>query len=117
MRPNNTGKFCLRLTKLEISILKAALDYYQLADEFGYGLWGTIPGATFGSSDSEYMFRSGHIYQKLKELSKVKPDYGFWYTPELMAKLFKKEYRKAKWRGEEEEREMRRKAEKNDNRI
>jgi len=64
---NKDKKFTIELTEEEIAIVKAGLQYYWLDDEFGYGLWGTIPGACFGSSDSYYRRRVGAIYDILDE--------------------------------------------------
>lgn len=98
--------FTFEFTKEEIAIIKAGLQYYWFNDDFGYALWGTMPGATFGGSDRYYTQRVDVIYEKLKKASKVKPDYGWWGGIERLAKLCNKEYKKAKKEGEEAEKRM-----------
>lgn len=98
--------FTFEFTKEEIAIIKAGLQYYWLGDDFGYALWGTMPGATVGISDRYYARRVGVIYEKLKKASKVKPNYGWWGSIKTIAKLCKAEYKKAKKEGEEAEDRM-----------
>jgi hypothetical protein len=99
-------KFTVSLTKEEIGILKAGLEYFGLDDRFGYALWGTIPGATFCRHDFEYDWKAGEIYKKLNAASGVKPDYGYWGDIERLAKLTVKEYKKYKKLGKKEEEEI-----------
>jgi hypothetical protein len=88
----------VKLTETEIAILKAGLEYYLLDDHFGYAIWGTIPGATFGSSDSYYRFKANEIYEKLEKMkkTKVKPDFGWWGDINKLGKLCEQDYKKAK---------------------
>jgi len=97
MKTNNRGKFFLRLTKVEISILKAALEYYELDNDFGYVVWSTIPCATAESNG--FRFQANLIYQKLNNLSKIEPNFGEWGDIEGLVKFCRKEYRKAKRAG------------------
>lgn len=99
-------KYCIELTKEQIAIIKAGLQYYWLADDYGYALWGTMPGACFGSSDSFYRFKVGEIYGELKKISRAKPDYGWWGDIKRIAKLCKADYKIAKKEGEEAEKRM-----------
>ncbi len=99
-------KFSISLTQEQIAIIKAGLQYYWLADDYGYALWGTMPGACFGSSDSYYRFKVGEIYEELNKSSKVKPDHGWWGSIKGIAKLCKEDYKIAKKEGEEAEKRM-----------
>ena len=98
--------FDFKFTKGEIAIIKAGLQYFWLDDDFGYALWGTMPYATFGSGDSEYRVRVDETYKKLKQVSKVKPDYGWWGNIKRLKKLCQAEYKKAKKEGEDAEERM-----------
>lgn len=98
--------FDFKFTKGEIAIIKAGLQYFWLDDDFGYALWGTMPYATFGSGDSEYRVRVDETYKKLKQVSKVKPDYGWWGNIKRLKKLCQSEYKKAKKEGEDAEERM-----------
>lgn len=109
MKDNKEDKeklLTFKFTEKQIAIIKAGLQYYWLDDDFGIALWGTMPGATFGSHDREYTRRIGEIYERLKQASKVEPDYGWWGDIDRLAKLCKEEYKKAKKEGEEAERRM-----------
>jgi hypothetical protein len=103
---NEDKEFTLTLTQEQISVIKAGLQYYWLADDYGYALWGTMPGACFGSSDILYSRKVGIIYENLNKLTKVKPNYGWWGNIKRIAELCKKDYEIAKKEGEEAERAM-----------
>lgn len=105
----NRGRQIIKFTKKEIGILKAALQYYWLDDEFGYRLWQTIPGATIGSRDWEYEWRVGDIMRKLNKATKtkVKEDYGWWGNIERLFRLCDKALKKAKWYASKEWGQMR----------
>lgn len=98
--------YTLNLTKSQIAIIKAGLQYYWLADDYGYALWGTMPGACFGTSDIHYRHKVGEIYEVLKKLTKVKPDYGWWGDIKRIGKLCEEHYKIAKKEGKEAERRM-----------
>lgn len=98
--------FVLEVTERQIAIIKAGLQYYWLDDSFGLALWGTMPGATFGSRDLDYRKQVGEIYQELNKSTKIKPNYGYWGNIKQLTKLCKEEYKKAKKEGEEAEQRM-----------
>ncbi|OGM02660.1 hypothetical protein A2115_03505 [Candidatus Woesebacteria bacterium GWA1_41_8] len=103
------GRQIVKFTRKEIGILKAALQYYWLDDEFGYMLWLTVPGATTGSMDLEYAWRVGDIVKKLNGATKtkVKENYGHWGNIERLFKLCDKALKKAKWYASKEWEQMR----------
>ncbi len=96
----------IELTKEQIAIIKAGLQYYWLDDEFGLHMWVAMPGACIGSKDDRYAIKVGEIYKKLNLLTRVKPEYGLWCDIKGLAKLLKKEYQKYKRECEEEEQRM-----------
>ncbi len=98
--------FTIELTRIQIAIIKAGLQYYWLADNYGYSLWATTPGASFGGSDHYYSHKVGEIYEKLRKLSTVKPDYGWWGDVKRISKLCKEDYKIAKKEGEKAEKTM-----------
>ncbi|OGH18516.1 MAG: hypothetical protein A2868_03640 [Candidatus Levybacteria bacterium RIFCSPHIGHO2_01_FULL_40_15b] len=93
-------KYILRLSKTEISLLKAVLPYYALADDFGYAYW-TTGGGSVGRTDHNNMRLiygdsiSGGLLDELNHLSKVKPTYC-WGNLDAMAELLGKELDKYK---------------------
>lgn len=99
-------KYSIELTKEQIAIIKAGLQYYQLADDYGYALWGTVPIASFGSSDTYYRHKVGEIYEELNKITKVKPAYGWWGSIKRIAELCKADYKIAKKEGEEAKKRM-----------
>ncbi len=103
---NKDKLFTLGFTEKEIAIIKAGLQYCFLNNDFGYALWGTMPGATFGSRDWNHSIRVNEIYKKLHKVLKVKPDYGEWGGLKHLVKLYKKEIKKAEKEGEELEKRL-----------
>ncbi len=103
---NQEKIFDIQLTETEIAIVKAGLQYFRLADNYGYALWGTVPSACFCSHDAEYALRVGNIYKKLTEKAKVKPDYGYWCEPKRIAKVCIADYKIAKKENEKVEKKM-----------
>jgi len=99
-------KYSIKLTKEQIAIIKAGLQYDWLADDYGYALWGTMPGACFGSSDTYFNLKVGEIYEELSKRTNVKPSYGYWGGIKQIAKLCKEDYTIAKKEGEEAEKRM-----------
>src|SRR3989344_1916088 len=98
--------FAVALTKEQIAIIKAGLQYYWLADEYGYSLWGVMPGACVGRSDRNYRNKVALIYEELNKLTKVKTEYGYWGDIKRISKLCHEDYKKAKKEGEEAEQKM-----------
>ena len=88
-------KFDIELTGLQVAIMKAALQYFQLDDDFGYALWGET-AAIFDSDDRLYRHLSNEIYKKLDALTDIEPDFGWWGDIKRMFKLGKKELDKVK---------------------
>jgi hypothetical protein len=97
----NKEKYTIELTEFQIGIVKAALKYYLLDDNFGYSLWSTMPYASFGSSDYFYSRNAINILEKLDSISKADPDFGYWGNLERLFELAKTEFTKAKLEGEE----------------
>ena len=104
--PKENKKFSIELTEEQIAIIKAGLQYYWLADDYGYALWRTVPMASFGRSDLYYMMAVCEINGELNKKTKVKPDYGVWGKIKRIAKLCKEDYKIAKKEGAEAERRM-----------
>lgn len=95
--------YSLTLTEEQIAIIKAGLQYYWLAEDFGYGMWGTMPLACFGSSDNYYFHKVRDLTIELNNLTKIKPNYGWWGDIKTISRLCKAEYKKAKKQGKEDE--------------
>jgi len=93
---NENKKFSVELTKAQVAIIKGGLQYFWLADDYGYAFWRAISGATYDFSDRCYRFKVGDIYEELNKLTKVKPDYGWWGNIKRINKLCKKDLRQVK---------------------
>lgn len=104
----NRGRHTIRLTRKQIGILKAALQFYLLDDEFERSVWATLPGAGVGPSDWEYMWRGLEILGKLNLASKrkIKEDFGRWGNIERIIKLCDGVYRSAVRQGKRENKAM-----------
>lgn len=98
--------YSIELTREQIAIIKAGLQYYWLDDEYGLYMWATMPGACIGSKDDRYAFKVGEIYKKLNLLTRIKPEYGLWCDIKRLAKLFKEEYKKYKREVKEAEQKL-----------
>lgn len=103
---NQNKRYPINLTEEQIAIIKAGLQFYWLADDYGYALWGAMPGVFLGNSDLYYRRSVGELYENLKKLSNVKPDYGWWGNIERISELCQKDYLVVKKEGEEAEKAM-----------
>lgn len=104
-------KYVLRLSKTEIAILTGALEYWMLDHNYGYSLW-LIQDGSVGGTDYYYrsivvgLPKSDGLWDVLKGLCKVKPNYGgYWGDIDRLAEMCKKkvdEYTKQAKEFEEE---------------
>lgn len=89
-------KYTLKLCKTEIGVLKAALHYYLMIDNFGYSAW-SIGGGPIGSRDWAARLvvagskKSDGLLQVLDYLSPIKPDFGTNTDRESIYQLLKRE--------------------------
>ena len=85
----NRGRQIVKLTKKEIGILKAALQYYLIDNEFGYAkyrIWN--PNPSYGVlDDAKYENLAKSIYAKLDEGTKIKSDFGYWNSSKQISDL------------------------------
>src|SRR3990167_2617935 len=75
----------LRLSETEIGVLKAALHYYQMSENFGNHWW-YVGGGSASTGDYWFKFICGGIHEVLDRLSDVKPNYGYWGSIEHLGK-------------------------------
>lgn len=92
-------KFSIELTKGQIAIIKAGLQYYWLADSYGFDLW-VVQGGSLDSDNCPDSRKAGEIYEELEKLTRVEPNYG-WGLIKRIAEFCKEDYEKAKKEGEE----------------
>jgi hypothetical protein len=107
-------KHQIEFTEEEVGVLKAAIQYYFMADGFGYALWCAHPGASVCSHDYEYRYLAGGINKKLNKVSNIKPEYGDWGYIKLIAELCREYLDVAVKEGEAAEQYMQEQAEKED---
>lgn len=82
-------KYTIKLCEREIGVLKAALQYFVMDNDFGYCIW-EIETATYGSSDTLYADIANYIYKKLDKLSNTKPNFGYWCDIDRIEKFCRK---------------------------
>lgn len=90
---NYKPKFNLKLSEVDISVLKAAIEYYLLDDSYGYKIWG-IECETYSSIDTHYSKIASDVYTNLNKLSNVKPDFGWWGDIKGLHSVLEKEVHK-----------------------
>lgn len=84
----NTQTYTVQLTKLQIATIKGALEYFGLANDFGYSLITIAPISSTDTSDFDYCRLIRSINTLLDEVNKVNPNYGQWGDIKRVASLF-----------------------------
>lgn len=94
-------KYSVELTEEQIALIKAGLQYWFLADDYGNATYHTIQGASSGSSNWIYANRISQLYGELNKQTRVKPNYGYWGRIKRIGKLYEDYYKKSKKEGED----------------
>lgn len=93
--------YALRLCRTEIGVLKAALEFYRMCDDFGCELWNTGSGDI--GNDRYHQNIALDLRNFLNASSKVKPQFG-WGDIDYVHKILLKEFTKSKKEAKRSER-------------
>jgi len=95
MKSVDKQRFSLELTTQEIGILKAALEYYKLEDEYGCILWEMRMNIRMCKHHQHDIWVS-EVSHRLNELFPIKPDFGSFGDLDRLTELYNAGHSKEK---------------------